>query len=199
MPVLFFDTETTGLPDNKQPTNLDVQPHIVQMAALLCSDDGEIKAEMCLMVQPQGFTVPSKAADIHGITTHMAMQYGMSLRGVMTLFNRMLTRSQMVVAHNLKFDKFLIECSARRAGFDVGEFAFPEEYCTMERATNIVKLPPSERMKAVGMTGHKSPSLKEAYGHFYGRENQGAHNAMADVRACREIYLAIQQHQQEAA
>ena len=33
--ALFYDTETTGLPDFKAPSEAQHQPHIVQLAALL--------------------------------------------------------------------------------------------------------------------------------------------------------------------
>lgn len=42
--ILFFDTETTGLPDRYTPLNSDRQPHCVQLAALLMEDDGTERA-----------------------------------------------------------------------------------------------------------------------------------------------------------
>lgn len=47
-------------------------------------------------------------------------------------------------------------------------------------------------MKAVGRFHHKTPNLGEAYRHFFGRDFDGAHNALADVSACRDIYFAMQ-------
>nr|WP_299241463.1 hypothetical protein [uncultured Halomonas sp.] len=38
-PILFFDTETTGLPDWKVPSDSEHQPHLVQLAAVLADDD----------------------------------------------------------------------------------------------------------------------------------------------------------------
>ena len=48
-----------------------------------------------------------------------------------------------------------------------------------------------EAMLAKGMTGYKRPSLTETYRHFFGRDFDGAHDAMADVRACRDVYFAL--------
>ena len=41
-----------------------------------------------------------------------------------------------------------------------------------------------------GMTGYKNPSLPRTYRHFFGRDFDGAHDAMADVRACRDVFFA---------
>ncbi|MCK4621311.1 MAG: hypothetical protein KAT62_03750 [Desulfuromonadales bacterium] len=38
-PVIFYDTETTGLPDWKNPSGGETQPHIVQIGAILADED----------------------------------------------------------------------------------------------------------------------------------------------------------------
>ena len=39
----------------------------------------------------------------------------------------------------------------------------------------------------------KTPTLGEAYAHFTGRPMERAHNALADVDACIDVYLGIRQ------
>ena len=56
-----------------------------------------------------------------------------------------------------------------------------EFFCTMRAMTNVVKIP-SPR-------GYKWPKLSEAYRFLFNRDLEGAHDAMADVRACAEIYF----------
>ena len=42
--------------------------------------------------------------------------------------------------------------------------------------------------KAPGKRGYKWPTLQEAFTHFTGAPFVGAHGAMADAQACREVY-----------
>ena len=39
--ILFYDTETTGLPLWSQPSEHPDQPRVVQLAALLCDEEPE--------------------------------------------------------------------------------------------------------------------------------------------------------------
>ena len=74
-----------------------------------------------------------------------------------------------------------------------------EHACTMERSADTVKLPPTARQLAYGIKGYKRPSLMEAYQHFFGRPFEGAHDAMADVRACRDVFFALKQAESQTA
>jgi DNA polymerase III epsilon subunit-like protein len=54
----------------------------------------------------------------------------------------------------------------------------------MKATTSICKLP--------GKYGdYKWPKLQESHLHFFGKEFEGAHDAMADVRACAAVYWAL--------
>jgi DNA polymerase-3 subunit epsilon len=68
----------------------------------------------------------------------------------------------------------------------------PAEFtCTMLKAIDVVKCPPTEKMRRAGRTGFKNPNLAETYRHFFGRDFEGAHDAMADVRACRDVFFEL--------
>lgn len=198
MTYLFFDTETTGLPDFRMPPEWEGQPRICQIGAILTDRDGFVKSELNLIIRPAGWTIPSAASDIHGITQEAAEKYGVSMRAVLSLFNRLCTKAELVVAHNIKFDQMMIEREASAAEFPIGDFRF-EGFCTMEAARNVVQCPPTEKMLAKGMTGFKSPSLTEAYRHFFGSDFEGAHDAMADVRACKDVFFKLREKLAEAA
>ena len=186
---LFFDTETNGLPDKKQPPSWDGQPRICQLGAILCDQYGGVKAEMNLLVRPDGWVIPEAASNIHGITQGTADRYGLSIKGVLSIFERLLAKSETLVAHNIQFDLFMLSIECSQSGVALG---LPRQYaCTMEDARGVLKLPPTPKMAACGMTEFKRPNLQEAYRHFFGKEFEGAHDAMADVRACRDVYFAL--------
>ncbi len=189
MSILFFDTETTGFPNDRLPISHADQPHICQLAALLCDDDGSIRGGMNFIVLPDGWVIPEKVVAIHGITTEIATRFGISIKGALSIFARMAASADMLVAHNIKFDLQMLEIACARTGVDI-ELP-PAHACTMQKAIDHVKAPPTQRMIDCGMTGYKNPNLAEAYKHFTGDELLGAHDAMNDVTACKDIYFAI--------
>ncbi|MEJ6520298.1 3'-5' exonuclease [Shewanella bicestrii] len=82
--ILPFDTETTGLPDWKSPSEADYQPHLVQLAALLVNDKFEIVKELDVIIKPNGWVIPDEVAAIHGITTERAMDEGIPEQEALT-------------------------------------------------------------------------------------------------------------------
>ena len=64
-------------------------------------------------------------------------------------------------------------------------------FCTMEAATPIVNLPPTERMVAAGITKPKPPKLEECIRHFFDESLEGAHDALIDVRACSRVFFHL--------
>lgn len=85
---LFFDTETTGIPnDYKAPcTNTDNWPRLIQLGWLLTDAAGRILSEGNHIVRPDGFEIPKAASDVHGITTEFALENGKPLLDVIFAF-----------------------------------------------------------------------------------------------------------------
>ena len=181
MAILFFDTETSDLPDYKSGPGPH-QPHVVQLAAVLAdgaAGDGPERV-LATLVKPEGWTIDPDAQAKHRISAERAAAEGIAIAQALEQFDDLLSKADLVVAHNVKFDRLLIDSEylrlARRA-------AWPRTFCTMETCTNILRLP--------GRYGFKWPRLDEAYRHFFNADNPGAHDALADVRACQAIFQEL--------
>lgn len=188
--ILFFDTETTGFLDDRLPVDHEAQPYIVQIAAQLCDDDGSVVAGFSFIVRYPDVEIPERAAAVHGITNAKAIQFGMSAEFALGAFTHLYQRADLVCAHNIKFDKGILEVAIARYYGKTMPLRKPL-FCTMEAASPIIKLPPTEKMRAAGFDKPKPPKLEECIQHFFNEKLEGAHDAMVDVIACRRVYFHI--------
>lgn len=201
--AVVYDTETTGLPLFKEPSEHPDQPHIVQLGACLVDlDTRKTLATIDVICKPDGWTIPDEVAAIHGITTEMAADLGVpeSLAVEMLLE---LVGNRLRIAHNEQFDARIVRIACMRHFEPTQADAWKEgpSKCTQILATPIMKLPPTEKMRAAGFNKFKSANLREAVQHFTGRPLENAHSALADVHGCMAVYFAIQDQlaQQRAA
>lgn len=181
MTYLFFDTETSGRFNFKQPFNHPSQPRCVQLGALLATSPTQTIAEANFIIYPNNFNIPKEAAAVHGIDTEHANQYGFDSKHTMTTLYHMMLKADIIIAHNIKFDNAIINNE-----FYIHGLPMPDKrlYCTMLAATAVCKLP--------GRGGsYKWPTLQEAHLHFFGESFDGAHDAMADVKACARVYWEL--------
>lgn len=187
--ILFFDTETTGFFQEKLPVDHPDQPYIVQLAAELCNETGAPIAGFSFIIDP-GVSIPDRAASVHGITSEKAAQFGASPEFALSAFTHLYQRADLICAHNIKFDRGVMEAAISRHYKKVMPLRKPL-FCTMEAATPIINIPPTERMIAAGFNKPKPPKLEECIKHFFAEELMGAHDAMADVIACRRVFFHL--------
>lgn len=193
--ILFFDTETTGLPDFKARSDDPKQPHLVQLALLLMNDAGAETEAHNFIIKPDGWTIPDEVAAIHGITTKRAMDEGIPEVDAVVAYIAALGQSALRVAHNENFDRRIMRIAMLRTGQCsrdlIEELEKRPSFDTCAIASPIVNLPPTEKMLAYGFTKPKPPKLAECIKHFFTEELDGAHDAMVDVRACARIYFHL--------
>ncbi len=184
--LLFFDTETTGVPRNYRApiTDLDNWPRLVQLGWQLTEDDGRLVQSDDSLVVPEGFTIPEEAVRVHGITTERARREGFPLPAVLEVFAEAAARADLIVAHNFSFDEKILGAEFLRTGLSspLSPSGAPH-LCTMEASTEYCALP--------GRYGFKWPTLDELHRKLFGRGFDGAHSAQADVTACRECYFEL--------
>ena len=130
---VIFDVETTGLPPRGlKLTKATVEqfPRIVQLSFGVYSRKGEIIGAWESFVK-QEKPIPKRATEIHGITTEKANQEGEKLEDVLNEFIEAIKDTEAIVAHNLEFDKAIVEAEFLRTG--IGKpFVNKRRYCTMK-------------------------------------------------------------------
>ena len=196
--ILVYDVETSGLPLFDQPSEDPRQPHICQLAACLVDTDTRKTIQSIdLIIRPDGWEIPDEVAKIHGITTEYAKEVGVDEIAVISLFLvlwRASPASCVRIGHNEAFDARLIRIALKRFSFSqemVDAWKRGKAECTAKLATPYCKLPPTDKMKAVGRNHYKTCKLEEAYQAFFRRPMLDAHSAMGDVQACMAVYWKI--------
>lgn len=194
MTILFFDTETTGLPQWVRPSDDPSQPHLVQLAMVLTQDDGSEIEHHNMIIRPDGWTIPEEVAAIHGITTERAMDEGVPEIDATTAYLGLIGSAELRVAHNESFDRRIMRIAMLRAGTSrefIEQIEARPSFDTCAMTVHIVNLPPTERMVRAGRMTPKPPKLAECVKHFFDEELDGAHDALVDVRACARIYFHL--------
>lgn len=196
--LLFYDTETTGLPDWGKPSEDPCQPRITQIAAELCDEDtGNVHASLNLLIKPDGWEIPPELEKLTGITTVRCHQFGVWSDGAIDSFMQLWSAASVRIGHNESFDMRMVRIELMRAHDwnHMGDaWKAGKSFCTLTNSTQLIKLPPSAKMSASGRNGFKPPNLGEAYKFFTGYELVGAHNAMVDVQACKAVYYGIKNY-----
>lgn len=141
---------------------------------------------------PIGEVWNAEAARVHGITEEEARS-GTPVRVGLLALKEALHKSQVVVAHNVAFDKPILRAAAYREGirdFWPGGTALTE-FCTMEGTRDLLRLPPTHE-KA---TRWKAPRLNELhtwlFGHPFDISGATLHNSASDVQCLAACLMAL--------
>ena len=190
MSTLVFDTETTGFVLDKEKPSHPSQPHLVELGCVLYDDDQIERVTVNVIIKPDGWTVPDKAAEVHKITTDVAERHGIPLVVALALFSHLAKSASRHVGHNVQFDLKVMMAAFHRAG---KTFPTINPLCTKEMAEPILKIPPTERMKNTGY-GHKfkAPNLTECVRFLFDEDLVGAHSALTDARACGRVLFELE-------
>ena len=156
MKYLFFDTETTGLPKNREdaikgPGNW---PHIVSLSWQVYENNKHIKSESYI-IKPMEWRIHEDSIKIHGITNEKALLEGHDLLNIINKF--MNEKADYLIAHNVDFDYNVI-MNAILWDLRLAFPTFGKLFCTMKNSREIMKIP-----YANGLRGYKPPKLIELY------------------------------------
>lgn len=183
----FFDTETTGLPRswNAPLEDLGNWPRMVQLAWIVADESGTPLREVSRIIRPDGFTIPADASNVHGITTALALERGIPLSDALAEAALAMSSACQLVAHNIAFDEKVLSAEFLRLGLPdpLARFRRRDRRCTMRESTDWCGIP--------GRYGPKYPNLTELHLRLFGKPFEGAHDALADVRACEAAFYEL--------
>jgi len=116
MKVLFFDTETNGLPKNRYApyTSTEMWPHVIQISwQIVDTDSWQVIKEEDHFLKPRAVW-DKEAERIHQIPESIAKNFGKDPVDVFKLLKDDLLLCSSMVAHNMTFDKTAIMSELQR-------------------------------------------------------------------------------------
>ncbi len=184
---LIFDTETTGLPKRWDApiTDTDNWPRCIQIAWQLHDEMGRLIEHQDYIINPDGFNIPYDAERIHGISTELAVEEGISIQEALEKFNTALAKSKFIVGQNVGFDVNIMGSEFYRYGIESTLATMPVLDTCTETTAEMLRLPGGRGGK------FKLPTLTELHEYLFGEPFAEAHNATADVEATTRCFLEL--------
>lgn len=179
----IYDTETSGVGPSA---------HLMQVGAVvLDSALNEVGSYSTMVQLPDECEIHPKAFEAHGLTRARVNAEGVNaavaLGALCALARGPGAPAALAIAFNNKFDIAMLEAMSKR-------YMVPNpldglgHLCMMTKMTDICKLPGKWR------GSYKWPKLQEAYMYCFSRPFEGAHDALADVRATAAVWRWYQAH-----
>ncbi len=198
MKILVFDTETSGLPEyNASINEKDKWPYILQISYIMydISNNTEVICNDYINVDPSLVTITPESYNIHKISMDYLQENGRNIIPALKEFNKILNKCDMVVGHNIQFDKKMIfvECFRNKVlqyftRFYGNRKVCKPEYCTMKNTTkfcNILKL------NKTGKQDIKYPKLQELYSKLFTDAiiPETLHDSLIDILITLRCYI----------
>lgn len=184
--LALFDTETSGLIRKDLPADDPSQPHICQIGVKRFDGAGRVVGSFTALIQPDGWSMEPEAQAVHGIREIDCVRHGIPLVRALAAFAAHIEASMIVAAHNLAFDRQMVDVALKRVGAKAGWWLAKKSAfrCTMESAVPLCQLQ--------GEYGWKYPSLEEAHQILVPTiPYTPAHNVDDDIAATHRVYRAI--------
>lgn len=171
MKIIFIDTETTGLPQNRSFAG---DARIVQLSWIVV-ENKQIVGECDCIIYPD-FEI--KNSHIHGITTERAKAIGIPIKVALDALLEDSDSCDLFVSYNSAFDKLMIDSELSR--IKVKHKIMDNKYwkCAMLAAAT-----PINKYKS---KWHKLPDLYRTY---FNEHLEKQHNALSDSYACLRCYF----------
>lgn len=183
-----FDTETTGLPSKRHASYRDLDAYancrILSIGWYLLDPLFQKIEKQYFVIKPDfdQSCCHSRAEEIHCISFDKALTEGVEFDVMSEALESALSRSKFVVGHNVAFDIHVLkhELWRRQQNTLLDAIRDKKVFCTMKYACMKFGWP-------------KYPKLVDLYHFLFQKDFQHAHHALADVRACKNCFIALTQ------
>lgn len=207
--ILVFDVETTGLipkkdPITKEPCPIEQMPHIIQLSFVVYSMvehrvvtyyNAYIRLENMDLITPE-------ITQLTGISRSICEERGIHIQdALLELWNAYKNHADIVVSHNLFFDRTMVRTEIKRnieslllMAPEIGKMFYEEEngkpelLCTMMSSIHICNL---WRESPNGKMFRKFPKLIELYYELFRETPENLHNSLVDSVATLRCFLKI--------
>jgi DNA polymerase III epsilon subunit-like protein len=202
--ILAFDTETTGFAPkiDRSPgaavPHISDYPYIIQLSFVLYDKQKQeviTKYNEYIKI-PEHVNIPDAATRVNGIDKQICNLRGVPIESAMIAFCEAYLSADCVVAHNIAFDRKMIEIEVHRnlPNHPKMLLLFNETFndlngiqtaCTMAMGKQVCDL----YVEKNGSRWKKAPKLSELHYKLFGSIPENLHDALVDTTACLDCYL----------
>ena len=181
MKILFFDTETTGLPLNYKAPAIDSTnwPRMIQFGYILSDSGRNVIEKGSFLIIPDGYVIPEAVSNIHHITTEKARTAGISLTEALNRIDALSSDVSLLVGHNVDFDIHVVDAEYYRVRKKLRLSNIPY-ICTMRSGAYFCGLP-----------NNKWPKLSELYQRLFNKSFDDQHDAYSDTKAAFQCFWGL--------
>lgn len=193
MKILVFDTETSGLPIEKNPSIYQTNkwPYILQLSYVVydLSLNKIVKQNDKYIKINDNVDISIESQNVHKITREICNK-GNLINKVLYEFKKDMDECDLLVGHNVSFDKRMIIVEGIRNKINMN---LKPTYCTMKNSVDICKI---ERIGENNEMYYKFPTLNELHNKLFNKElnNLKLHNALVDVIVCLKCYVMMEEN-----
>ena len=179
MSVLAIDMVTTGL------RSADGGPgRLIQLTWVQISEDDQVVKEESLLIQPEGFEIPSEAEYKHGISIERVLTEGVPLSTALTALAKVIVNGIDFVAHDAALLRAVVTAEAERISLPnpIGDHDFT---CTMRLGVRVCRIPRKG--------GWKRPTLEELHQHLFNKGIENPQGVLTRARATARCYKRLRE------
>lgn len=203
--VLVFDTETNGLiPRRDKNTHLPIiseYPYILQLSFVVYNiETGIIEQTYNNYIKISDHVVISdKITEITGITKETCKKKGIPIASALYDFYHAYMLVDRIVAHNISFDKSMIELEIFRnreclRAIPESYFLFNDMFNSLHNTDTYCSMLHTKHVCSIMINGKygpyaKAPKLSELHDKLFGFTPNNLHDALVDTITCLKCYL----------